>query len=140
MHRLKQFLFVFYHNGTFILNKSIHGLSEIEGVWAEDGRFAKGGRFHHVGAAHWNEGTADENNSRERIEFSQVAHCVAENDRLDARYSILDTRFICSMVFYVAVADKIETRVFDKLSDFIESFRFSWYDYQPEVFELLLSD
>ena len=52
---LEQFLPVFDHNGTFTFEKCVHGLFEIEGMWAEDGAFAKSGSFGHIGATHWYE-------------------------------------------------------------------------------------
>ncbi len=55
-------------------------LSEVEGVWPEDGGFSQSSRGHHIGTAQRCQGSSDKDDSGEAVEFVQVAHGISQDD------------------------------------------------------------
>ena len=80
LHCFEQVLFVFNHNAALCGQEGVGGLLEVMNRRAEDGAFAECGGFYYVRASHWDKGTACEDYSGERIEFTQIAHSIAEDD------------------------------------------------------------
>ncbi len=125
LHRGEQFIGVLDLDGAVSGEEGIDGLLEVEGVGAEEGAFAQGGGLHHVGAAQGGEGPADEDDGCEGVEFSQVAHGVAEDD---CGFAVSGAVF----VFQGAVAHVIEAGFLNERGDFIEAFGFARDDRQAE--------
>jgi len=120
-------------DGAVVFEQGIDGLSEVEGVGAENRAFAQGGGFHHVRATHGDEASADEDGAGgQAVEFSQVAHGIAEDD-LGRGFGgdVIGSGAIG--VLDSAVAEVGQAGAFDQGGDFVESFGFSGDDHEAQV-------
>lgn len=131
---LLQLFSVLDHDCSAAFEECIYGLSEVEGVRAEDGAFSKCGSFHHIRAAHWYEASSDKDDFCQRVKFSQISHGVAEDDGLFVGDGCI------VFLFDFAVSEECKSSLFYYPGYLVKSFRFSGDNYESVVSALRFTD